>query len=283
MAIIKILSRHSPSYGSLINYILQNGKNSKPEIITNNLRSNTIDGYIKEFLENESFRKVSRSDQVFLFHEILSFNAREDSQGITPELMHDIVREYIRLRGNDKVVVGAVHRDKEHIHAHLCVSALNFRTGKSARLSKSELFQLKTNFQEYHKEKYPFLSQSEPDHGANKLYPRHEKWHIMKREQRAVLKEQLSSEIKNTLLTAKTQNEFLDILRDKGYYHYERNGRVVGIEIGGDKFRFSRLMELEQFEELSKDMAEEERILDEIQSIREARQMTDRDIEGLER
>lgn len=165
MAIVKILSRHTPSYKSLISYILKDGKNKAPEIFRHNLRSQTLDGYTREFVENESFRKHARKDQIYLFHEILSFNANEDSAKITPQAMKEIAKEYMRMRGRDGVMLGAVHRDKDHIHLHLCVSALKFRTGKSFRLSKAELQNLKISIQNYHKLKYPELSQSSPEHG----------------------------------------------------------------------------------------------------------------------
>jgi hypothetical protein len=61
MAIVKILSRHSPSYKSLIQYILRyiidEKKTHKEHIYTNNLRADTIPGFIKEFIENEAFRR----------------------------------------------------------------------------------------------------------------------------------------------------------------------------------------------------------------------------------
>src|ERR1700722_13148521 len=120
MAIVKVLSRHSPSYASLIQYILRYivnvEKTNKEPIYTNNLRSNTTAGYTREFIENEAFRKHTRSDQIHLFHEIVSFGADENKELITPEMINDLAQEYMRLRGNTGVMLGAAHRDKAHVH-----------------------------------------------------------------------------------------------------------------------------------------------------------------------
>lgn len=272
MAVVKILSRHNPSYTSLINYILKEGKNERPEVITHNLHSTTAEGYTKEFAENESFRRHSRSDQVYLFHEIISFNAKEDNSKITPETIRDIAKEYIRLRGHEGVMLGAVHRDKDHVHVHMAVSALKFRTGTSFRLSKAELRELKVSLQEYHKQRYPEISKSFPEHGKGKAYLKDAKWYALHKEQRNLLKEQINDKVRSCFEKATSQKEFLELLREENLHHYERNGIVKGIEYEDSKFRFSGLLEYEQFESLPVDLTEEDKALDEIRSIREERE-----------
>ncbi len=281
MAILKILSRHTPSYKSLIEYILKEGKNEKPEIFTHNLRSDTIAGYTKEFIENESFRQHSRSDQVYLFHEILSFNAMEDSSKLSPEVIRDISHEYMRLRGQQGVMLGAVHRDKEHVHVHMCVSALKFRTGTSFRLSKGQLRELKVSLQEYHKQKYPEISKSFPNHGSGEAYVKNSQWYALQRGQRNLLKNQINNKVRSCFDKAASQKEFLELLRDENLHHYERGGKPYGIEFEDTKFRFSGLLEPEQLESLPVDLSEEEKTLAEISSIRERRE--DKEREEIER
>lgn len=279
MAVVKILSRHSPSYASLINYILQEGKNERPEVISHNLRANTPEGYAKEFIANESFRQHFRSDQVYLFHEIISFNGKEDD--ISSEAIRDIAQEYVRLRGHEGVILGAVHRDKDHVHMHMCVSALKFRTGTSFRLSKNELRELKVSFQEYHKEKYPQISKSFPEHGKGKAYLKDAKWYALHKEQRNLLKMQINDKVRSCFEKATSQTHFLELLREGDLHHYERNGVAKGIEFEDSKFRFSGLLEPEQFESLPVDLTEEEKALDDIRSIREERE--EKDQEGRDR
>lgn len=276
MAIVKILSRHSPSYGSLIRYILREGKGDLPETFAHNLRSDDIDGIVREFLENESFRKTFRSDQVYLTHEIVSFGAKEEGRHLTPEVMADIAREYVRLRGNDGVMFGAVHRDRDHAHLHMCVSALKFRTGRSFRLSKAELTGLQVGLQEYHRNKYPALSHSLPEHGSGRPYDRHGKWRAEQRARRAPTKDELRKVMEETLSLSKTREEFLERLREKGYHHYERNGAPTGLEVDGQRFRFSRLLENDPIGQMPSETEPEDRALEEIRAIRERRKAMDR-------
>jgi hypothetical protein len=277
MAIIKILSRHSPTYASLIGYILRyivnEGKADKAPIYTNNLRSSNMEGYLKEFIENEAFRRHSRSDQVHLFHEIISFHADEHKDAITPALIDDLTHEYMRLRGSTGVMLGAVHHDKEHFHIHFCVSALHYRTGMSFGLGKQELQDLKVSFQEYHKQRYPELSKSFPKHGSKGRYINHAQWYA---QQRQVVIEK----VQQCFASAHTQNEFLALLRDNELHHYERNGKPTGIEYEGAKFRFSKLLADKRFESLPIEHNEADIALADIKAVRErqrGRDVKDRD------
>lgn len=282
MAIVKILSRHSPSYSSLIGYVMRyivnEGKTQHEPVYTSNLRSDSMAGYADEFIMNESFRRHPRTDRIHLFHEIVSF-ADEDKNLLTRETVDDLAREYMRLRGETGVMLGAAHRDKEHIHLHFCVSALHFRTGKSFGLSKEKLQELKLSFQEYHRRHYPEIAKSFPDHGSNKQYQRPSQWYAQQREQ-------IISQVRQCFAQAKSQNEFLDLLRNADLHHYERSGKPTGITVDGTKFRFSRLLDGKTFEDLPIDRADKQSGLDEIRTIRE-RQVEQnkprRETEGRER
>jgi hypothetical protein len=280
MAIVKILGRHSATYASLIKYILNEAKAS--QVFTQNLRSNNIQGYVKEFIDNESFRKHGRSNQLYMTHEIISFSANEDAKHLTDEMLADMVKEYFRLRGQEGVMLAAVHRDK-HIHIHVCVSALKFRTGKSFGLSKAALRDLKMQLQDFHKQKYPEISQSFPQHGIGKSYLKDRAWQAVHRQERSQLKERVIATVRECFEKAASQQNFLELLRDHDLHHYERSGKPAGIEYGGVKFRFSRLLEKEQFESLPADLSEEQKVLEELRLIREQRQgreKEDRDYEN---
>src|ERR1700761_1439246 len=154
MAIVKILSRHSPTYRSLVRYVLRYVANEEKSgwgaVYTQNLRSDNIDGYISEFVTNEAFRQYTRTDEIKIFHEIVSFGASENREAITAAMIDDLAHEYMRLRGDTGVILGYPHWDKNHMHLHFCVSALQYRTGKSYGLNKRQLQELKLSFQEYH-------------------------------------------------------------------------------------------------------------------------------------
>jgi hypothetical protein len=272
MAIVKILARHNPSYSSLVKYILRyiwdDAKTHETRFYTNNLRSDTIEGFVSEFVENEAFRRHIRSDQVHLTHEIVSFHSEEDRDIMTDVMIDDLAREYMRLRGSTGVILGACHRDRDHIHLHFCVSALHYRTGKSFGLNRVQMRDLKQSFQQYHKERYPKLTKSFPEHGKATRYVSHGQWHKHNREQ-------LLDTVRQGIAESRTQKEFLELLRDRGLHHYERNGKPTGIEHEGLKFRFSRLLPDSQFENLAVDRREEDRALADIQAVRKRQQERD--------
>lgn len=275
MAIVKILARHSPSYASLIRYILNEAKTGKTQVYTHNLRSDTIAGYIQEFIENEAFRKQYRSDQIYLFHEIISFHTGENNALITKETIDGLVHEYMRLRGDTGVILAKAHFDKDHVHIHCCTSALHFRTGKSFGLSKTRLHELKASFQNYHKQHFPELTKSFPVHGKGIGYVSHSQWHAQQ-------KQQIVDTVLQCFDKARSQTEFLELLRDKELHHYERGGKPTGIEYKGLKFRFSRLLEKNGFETLPIERSEEEKTLEAIKGIRERQQERDNIARGME-
>lgn len=275
MAIVKVLSRHTPSYGSLLRYILNEAKVRKEEIFRQNLHDTDIPGLVGQFVENESFRRNPRNDQIFLYHEMVSFSAKEDASHISREVIGDLVREYIRLRGETGVLLGAVHRDREHVHVHFCVSAVHFRTGKAFGLAKEQLLDLKMQFQRYHLKQYPELSESAPAHEKGERYMGNEQWHARHRQE-------IAATAQKCFARAHSQQEFLSLLRDNGLHYYERNGRPIGVEIEGKKYTFKQLLPDRQFDSLKKDVKEEEQALSKIREARtrqQARDVKNRDIE----
>ncbi|QEM12972.1 relaxase/mobilization nuclease domain-containing protein [Mucilaginibacter rubeus] len=270
MAIVKILARHSPSYASLIRYILNEDKSDKMQVFTNNLRSDNIPGYVQEFIENETFRQQSRTDHVYLYHEIISFHADENKALLSPEVLDDLVQEYIRLRGHTGVMIGAVHHDQEHVHVHFCVSALHFRTGLSFGLSKAQLHELKHSFQEYHQQRYPGIDKSTVEHGKAMPYLRHGQWHANQRELIAEMARRCFAE-------AKSQQQFFELLRARRLDYYERHGRPAGVEANGVKMSFSRLLADMRLDALPVERSEEEQALQEIRRIRERQAGRDRE------
>ena len=272
--IVKILTRNSPSYISLINYIIDGSKDkdSKPHIITHNLRSETIVGYEQEFIENEALRKSKRSDRIYMYHEIISLSANEDNSIMTDALLNDLALRYISLRGNNGLFIGAIHRDKEHIHIHFMAGGSEFKTGKAFRLTKAELHDLKIKLQEFHREKYPQIAHSFPEHGKGKVYATDREWQQLHRDERKSIKGAIQKTVSKYFKKAQTQKEFLELLRDEQNLHfYERAGIATGLVLdSGIKIRFSRLgISKEHFLAKPPDKTDEMETLSRIRDIRE--------------
>lgn len=277
--IYKSLSRSSPSYGSLLDYLQREGAGKdggKPMIITHNILGSEREEIIQAFIENESFRKHPRRDQVYLYHTVIAFG-KDDV--VTRDQLIDMARHYFTLRGEDGMYVAALHEDK-HAHIHVMESALHLYTGMSMRMSKEEMAELKVALQDYHLTKYPEITGSTVAHGSGKEYLKDAEYFMQKRNNdRTLIKQTIGQQIQEIYKDAQNQADFLSKLRDAGLHYYERGTVPAGVEVDGYKFRFSRLdTPFDQLPEQSPEKTEEERILEEIQQLREGRS-TERDLD----
>ena len=271
--IVKILARHSPSYASLIDYILNENKSNghESQIFTHNIRSEWQSDWVDEFKENEAFRLHPRANNVYAYHEIISFSSKESSENISKEVLSDIANKYIELRGNEGIYIGNVHFDKNHVHIHFISSGLAFRSGKAFRLSHSKLQSLKVDLQQYHLHKFPSLVHSICEHGNNKTKYSQREWQAKQREQRNLSKTDISQKVQSCFAKATSLREFLHLLRDAGLHHYERRGKVQGIiSPDGIKFRFTKLgIDTMKLNSLTLDTKEEMKVLKEIDNLRQ--------------
>jgi hypothetical protein len=256
--IIKIKSHKRPVFQKILAYMINDkdrlfDAEKKSFVVTHNLKGNTIDRWVNQFKENESFRKVKRSDSVFLTHEILSWH-KEDSKNITLKKMEAMAYEYIRLRNQKGMYVAVPHFDKEHYHIHICASGIEFKTGKSLRLTKSEMQKLKVEIQNYQIEKFPELSKSIVEHDKKGRTTLSEKeYQIKLRTGRATQKEEVLMVLKSCYAKSNSRESFFELLKEKGLSTYERSGKITGVRNENFKFRFNRLgFSKEKFQELDK-------------------------------
>lgn len=281
--IIKLLPRHNPSaFRTLCNYILNAEKSADypPVLITHNLRGkNDKESWIRQFYENEAlYRKTKHSRSIYCYHEILSI-ASANRESVTPEMLTDLGRKYVQLRGKDAIYLGYAHYDKEHVHIHFQVSGLKYRQSKAHRLSREALQTLKVEFQNYHKEKYPQLDKSICEHGKGKEYLT-DKEYQFKARKRTLVKEDVAKTVRDCFDKSRTQNEFVELLMHHNLPHYERKGIVTGVVFNGLKFRFSRLgIEKHELEKLPIDLSPEQEALDAIRAIREGSHHRGRELE----
>jgi hypothetical protein len=236
---------------------------------THNLRGEGKEDWTQEFLENEACRKHNRAHQIYLYHEIISFSDKENTQAFTKEMLTDLVEKYMSLRGKDGLMIGAVHTDKNHLHLHFCTSGTKYRTGLANRLSRTDLQDLKVKLQEYHREKYPELDKSTCEHGKASGYVTDREWQARNKGQRTLLKDEIRATVQECFTNADTQQDFLTRLQEAGLYYYERSGVPAGIAYENTKIRFSRLdLPKDWSLRLPPDRNEEEKALEEISRIR---------------
>jgi len=242
----------------------------EPIVIKNNIRARSVNGYIREFGENEKFRQNLRKDSVLAFHTILSFS-QLDSKHLNEKVLKDIAQKYISLRAEQSLVVGAVHRDKDHTHIHLIQSGVQFCTGVSNRISRQQFQELKVAMQEYQIQKYPQLVHSVPEHGKSKNGKTKESGSEKNiKSERSLDKNILHVLLETTYGKSTSKEHFLAQLQEQGHVPYFRNGRFQGIKFEGvRKFRINRFgYDEKKLLELDVKKEKEEKSLQEIRQIR---------------
>lgn len=223
-------------------------------VIKHNIRGESIEEWVKQYQENETYRKLRRPDSVILSHEILSWH-REDTKNITIEKLEEMAKEYIKLRNPSGMAIAVSHSDKQHLHIHFCFSGLEYHTGKSLRMSKAEFTKLKQDIQNFQKEKFPELSNSIVEHGKSEkktlALPSDREYQIKRRTGRATDKEQVLGMLKDCYHRAISKEDFFEMVEECGLKIYERGGRISGVVMNGRKFRLKRMgVEEERLDEL---------------------------------
>ncbi len=217
-------------------------KNAQSFAITHNLKGNGIEEWDRQFCQNESYRLNHRKDSIMATHEIISFS-KADAKNISIEKMEDLSREYIRQRNPNGMYIAVPHFDKEHYHIHLCVSGIEYRTGKGMRLGKKELRILKQKLQQYQIEKYPELSKSVVKHGVRPKEPALSdgEYQYKMRTGRATNREQLAAMLDSCYKSATSKDDFFSRLNERGLATYIRGGKTYGVVHENKKYRFKGL------------------------------------------
>lgn len=245
--IVKIKTHKKPSFRKLLEYMLNDkdrlsDKDNRSFLITHNLRGKGIDTWVKQFQENELYRKHKRKNSVYVNHEILSWH-KDDVKNMSADKMRDMVREYLTMRNPNGIYVAVPHFDRDHFHVHICSSAIQYRTGKSMRMSRQEFHELKKNIQQYQVEKFPELSKSVVEHGkkrSRRILTDQER-HYKKRTGKQTKKDQLLEILNDCSAHAISREDFIARLKGCKLQTYERGGKVTGVIYEKRKYRFKRL------------------------------------------
>jgi len=243
--IIKIKSHKRQVFKQILEYMLNNkdrlfDEDQKSFLISHHLKGNSITEWEKQFKDNEQLRQRRRKDSVMLTHEILSWH-KEDSKHITLDKMYEMAQEYIRQRNPNGMYVCVPHYDKDHFHIHICASGVEFKTGKSLRLSKQNLHKLKKDVQQYQIEHFPELSKSVVQHGKKRIAVYSQREYQMKlRTGRESNKDLISAMLKTCYKKANSIQTFYLLLKECGLKTYDRSGKTTGIIHGNMKYRFNK-------------------------------------------
>ncbi|WP_299223838.1 relaxase/mobilization nuclease domain-containing protein [uncultured Psychroserpens sp.] len=131
------------------------------------LLNKRIENIIDSFESNESKRLIKRKNANRAYHEIISFH-KEDTKHLPKKVLLKIARKYTKERAPNAMVISSMHSDKEHLHIHNVISALEFATGKPIRLTRKEFKEVKTRMEAW-QDKELGLTNSKVNHSKKKV------------------------------------------------------------------------------------------------------------------
>jgi hypothetical protein len=274
--IIKSMSRKSNA-AQLIKYasryvLKENDKHNKQEsaivLVRHNLRSKSVQGYISEFKDNESYRVYKRKDSVVLFHTVLSFSPN-DQNYINNTKLKDMAKKFVDLRSPNCLNLAVAHLEREHKHVHVITSGIQVN-GKSARVSKQEFAHILSELENYQQEKYPDLIHSKNSHTKTKIVDKVQLINQLQKT-RETKKSSLLVNLENAYKLAQSQEEFIKSITENKHEPYYRNGKLQGVLVEGKKFRLSSLgFDKKKLEELKERETSFKSTFGELQTIRNA-------------
>lgn len=240
--IVKINRWKTGEFKKLLEYIdSDKGRGRGATGIYHNITVPTLENAQHEFLENDRYRQKRKSG-VVIYHEILSFH-ENDSQFLSPEILEDISRKYIALRGENALCFSKPHVNDKHFHIHFMFSGTECFSSKTLRLDNKKLRRVKRDIEKYQMERYPELTSSIVYHNerqkAEKKSDR--EYQLKKRTGKESDKDFLITELTTLFNKCTGFDSFVELVRSNGFICYEYRNKIKGVIYNGRKFRFSTL------------------------------------------
>jgi hypothetical protein len=267
--------------GILLRYIESDKGRGPAEdsfVIYHNIPVTTLEGSIRAFDENDSFRKARRNG-VRYYHEVLSFHPK-DRDLVTPEILENIARKYIEIRCPRALVYARPHLHEAHPHIHFAISGTEYRNRKTLRMDDATFERLRYGIENYQVSRYPQLKHSivylsrEKRRGKDRQKEdRNTRKEREKQMNQRGLgkdgeKQQAITEVRTCLLESQSFLDFENRLQHAGLALYKYRGKTTGIVFGKRKYRFKTLgMSKEIIRELEKDKTNRERYQTRIQQL----------------
>ncbi len=255
--IIKSLSRKTPSFAQLIEYMNSEKSDSHYDLYHNCFSRNQED-LTQEFIDNSKLLS-KRKGSNYLYHEIISITTNEGKdRTYQKESLYQIVHRYVQDRCPRNMVYGCLHEDHAHnLHYHLLFSANERGEQTRLRLTQKQFDTVKRDLEKHVLQEYPELQQEvliNSSASGEKMTRR--AGEVQRRLKKLPQKEQVTETLRTAMQETASIHEFCRFLDEKGYQFYTR-GKNYGVEVthaNGKtrKYRFSTLGVHDDFEEFEK-------------------------------
>lgn len=199
-----------------------------------------IQNMVKQFESNELKRKIQRSNKNRAYHEIVSFH-KSDTDKLPKKVLLKIARKYAKERSPNSMVISTMHSDKDHLHIHNVISALEFATGKPVRLSRKEFKDVKIRMEQFQESELG-LKHSKVEHSKKKLQMLQldidRELNLRgKRSER----QEIQSKLIQVFAKARKEKVYFKELEKAGLELYSRGGKVVGVQGFNKRYRLKTL------------------------------------------
>lgn len=202
--ILKTIRWKIGAFERLVDYIGRSTGEEGSFILEHNLRpSGDLSSIANQFRENDAYRK-KRTRGVVLYHEILSFHAG-DREHLTPDVLEDLTRKYLSIRAPEGLAFAMPHYDKGHIHVHIMLSGVQFKSEKTLRMDNPTFTRVRRQIEAFQIDRYPEL--------------KHSIVHLPKRVRSKTLQQEIETErpvIEQAYDEAQSMPDFLDRVSDLG-------------------------------------------------------------------
>jgi len=163
--------KHNKAFKTVVDYVLREAELEDSFVLTKFIKGKELSKaeISKQFLQNEQYRVNPRKNNVKLFMEILSFK-KENAKDLDNNKLKKIARHYLKLRSPLSVALVTAHKkEKDHIHLHILLSGVAYRTGKSVRISRDDFKEkVKIPMEIFQKKHFPELELSAINHNPSK-------------------------------------------------------------------------------------------------------------------
>ena len=211
-----------------------------------------------EFDHNATFLP-KRSNGNFLYHEVIALEKdRTVGSEKQAQILLDLAQKYTKLRAPNQLVYGKMHKETDHLHFHLLISA-NGINGKSRHsLSKSEFGKIQREVERYKIEHYPELGHEQYYDVPSRMQRQQEaqaksrkdevvkiaqrEFEYKKRSGQKSRKENIRETLKDIFQLSLSESDLDTRLQQAGYKRYQR-GKAEGVVSLGDgkKYRLKTL------------------------------------------
>ena len=250
--IIKGNRLHSTNFAEKIVYIdSDKGRSVNIEAFTicQNIRDRSLEGTIKAFQNNDTYRRRVKNG-VVMYHDIISFKY-EDSKHLDQNILRDLTQKYINDRARHAVVYAKPHVHNKNIHVHILISGTEYRSKKTLRLDNKRFMKVRRDLEKYQLEHYPDLKYSvvygkEKDKMKQKdrdQNTRVQKEFELKKRGKITDKKKLQEVLLQCYKEAKDKEDFYKLLEKGQVQTYTRGKNIepYGVTLNNRNYRFKTL------------------------------------------